>query len=207
MNQMIRLFVVGFFFALAADALAFEIQKTALYVFLREVKPIEEEAAKALEKEDYALALRKYREALKGYERIWKEYPDLADERPRGIDLMVDESIEKCKEVIDEIKDKGEAADELHQKLNEVITVDFSDEDIFKVAKALTFITDVNIIVDKAVFDKKNDALKSKVTFRTEKPWPLKAVIEHLCRQTGLDYSVEADHVFLSTRVKLDEAK
>ena len=196
-----------FLVALAANALAFEVRKTALYVFLHEVKPIEEKAAKALKEENYALALRKYKEALEGYEGIWKQYPDLANERPRGIDLMVDESIETCKKVIEEIKEKGEAADEFLQKLNETVTIDFSDEDVFKVAKALTFITDVNIIVDRTVFEEKNDALKSKVTLRTEQPWPLKTVIERLCRQTGLEYSIEDDHVFLSTRVKLDEQK
>lgn len=191
--------------ASASGAAAFEIRKTALYVFLHEVKPIEEEAATALEEEDYALALRKYREALKGYEGIWKEYPDLANERPHGIDLMVDESIETCKKVIAEIKQEGEAADEFFQKLGESVSVDFSGEDIFEVAKALTFLTDVNIIVDQTIFSEDNDALKSRITLRTEDPWPLRTIVERVCQETGLAYSVEEDHIFISTRIKLDE--
>ena len=191
----------------SSGALAFEVRKSALYIFLHEVKPIEEEAAKALREEDYALALRKFKEALRGYERIWKDYPDLADERPYGIDLMVDESIDTCKKIIAEIKDKGEAADAFYQKLNEPVTVDFSDKDIWDVAKALTFITDVNIIVDDTILRESNEALKSTVNVRTDKPLPLESVIKKLCQQTGLAYSVEADHVFISTRVKLDEHK
>lgn len=189
----------------ASHAVGFEIRKTAVYVYLHEVKPIEEEAAKALEKKDYALALRKYKEALKGYEGIWKGYPDLANERPRGIDLMVDESIETCKEIIEEIKEEGEALDEFLQKLGESVSVDFSGEDIFEVAKALTFLTDVNIIVDQTIFSEENDILKSKITLRTEEPRPLRTIIERVCQEAGLAYSVEDDHVFISTRIKLDE--
>jgi hypothetical protein len=200
-------FCICFLLYSAASARAFEIRKTALYVFLHEVKPIEEKAAKALEQKDYALALRRYREALQGYERIWKDYPDLPNERPRGIDLMVDESIDTCKKIIEEIKEKGEAADEFLQKLDEPVSIDFADQNIFNVARALTSITDVNIIVDQTVFEKKNDALKSKVSIRTEQPWALRTVIERLCQETGLAYSVEEDHVFLSTRVKLDKQK
>lgn len=186
---------------------AFQIEKSALYVFLHEVKPIEEQAAGALEKKDYALALRKYREALRGYETIWKEYPDLANERPHGVDRMVDESIETCKKIIEEIKEQGEAQDEFYQKLNEPIRVNFSDEHVRGVAKALTFLTDVNIIVDEAVLDDSNRSLKSRVTLKTDKPWPLRTILTRLCQQTGLAYSIESDHVFISTRVKLDQAK
>jgi hypothetical protein len=120
---------------------------------------------------------------------------------------MVDESIETCEKVIKDIKEKGEAADDFHQKLNQHVNVDFANDDIFKVARALTFLTDVNIIVDQTVFDEKNDVLKPNVSIRTETPWPLRTLIERLCEQTGLAYSIEADHVFLSTRVKLDEQK
>ncbi len=189
----------------ASHVNGFEIRKTALYVYLHEVKPIEEEAAEALEEKDYALALRKYKEALKGYEGIWKEYPDLQNERPYGIDLMVDESIETCKKIIAEIKEEGEASDEFLQKLGEPLTVDFSGEDIFEVAKALTFLTDVNIIVDQTIFSEENEVLKSKITLRTEEPSPLRTIIEKVCQETGLAYSVEDDHVFISTRIKLDD--
>jgi hypothetical protein len=186
---------------------AFQVEKSALQVFLHDVKPIEEEAAEALKEKDYAPALRKYREALRGYEDIWKNYPDLANERPRGIDRMVDESIEACKKVIEEIKEKGEAQDEFYQKLTEPIRVNFADEHIRGVAKALTFLTDVNIIVDETVFGESNKTLKSRVTLKTDEPWPLRTIIARLCQQTGLAYSIEADHVFISTRVKLDRAK
>ncbi len=193
--------------AVSAGAGAFQIEKSALYVFLHEVKPIEEEAAKALKEEKYALALRKYREALRGYERIWKDYPDLASSRPYGIDQMVDESIEGCKKIIEKIKDKGEAQDAFYLKLSGAVRVDFSDRDIYSVARALTFLTDVNIIVDKTVFTDSNEALSPRVTVRTDEPWPLRTIITRLCQQTGLAYSIEADHVFISTRVKLDEQK
>lgn len=186
---------------------AFQIEKSALYVFLHEVKPIEEEAAKALEKEDYSLALRKYREALRGYERMWKDYPDLTNERPYGIDQMVDESIETCKKVIEEIKEQGEAQDKFHKKLNEAVRVNFSNEHIRDVAKALTFLTDANIIVDETVFGGSSPTLKPRVTIKTDEPWPLRTILTRLCQQTGLAYSVEVDHVFISTRVKLDKAK
>ena len=186
---------------------AFQVEKSALYTFLHEIKPIEEEAAEALEKENYAPALRKYREALRGYEAIWKDYPDLANERPHGIDRMVDESIDACKKVIEEIKEKGEAQDAFYQKLAEPIWVNFSDEHIRGVAKALTFLTDVNIIVDETVIGDSNKTLKSRVTLKTDEPWPLRTVIARLCQQTGLAYSIEADHVFITTRVKLDQAK
>lgn len=205
MKKTVMFVVLGLLLLLSKAAPAFQIEKSALYVFLHEVKPIEEEAAKALEKQDYALALRKYREALKGYERIWKDYPDLANERPFGIDQMVDESIETCKKIIEEIKEKGEAQDEFYQKLNLAVRVDFSDEHIRSVAKALTFLTDVNIIVDETVFADSNKALDPRVTVRTDQPWPLRTIITRLCQQTGLAYSIEADHVFISTRVKLDE--
>ncbi|UCD55981.1 MAG: hypothetical protein JSV16_08990, partial [Candidatus Hydrogenedentota bacterium] len=102
---------------------ALELQKSALFVFLHEVKPIEEEAEKALNEKNYALALRKYREALRGYERIWKDYPNLANERPHGIDGMVDESIDTCKKIIEEIKDEGEAQDKFYQKLDKPVHV------------------------------------------------------------------------------------
>jgi len=207
LRKPVWLLCLCFLLYFTTDTLAFEIRKTALYVFLHEVKPIEEKAAKALEEEDYALALRRYKEALQGYERIWKEYPDLANERPYGIDLMVDESIDTCKKIIEEIKEKGVAADEFLQRLDEPVSIDFTDEDLFKVAKALTSVTEVNIIVDQTVFKGKNDALKSKVSIRTEQPRPLRTIIEQLCQQTGLAYSVEVDHVFLSTRIKLDKQK
>ncbi len=186
-------------------ATAFQIEKSALYVFLHEVKPIEEEAAEALEQKDYAHALRKSKEAQRGYERIWKDYPDLADERPFGIDRMVDEATENCKKIIEEIREQGEAQDEFHQKLNETVRVDFSDEHIRGVAKALTFLTDVNIIVDETALTESNRSLNPRVNVRTEEPWPLKTILTRLCQQTGLAYSVETDHVFISTRVKLDE--
>lgn len=194
--------VVALCFSVRAGA--FEIRKSALFVYLHEVKPIEEEAAKAVEDEDYALALRKYREALQGYERIWKDYPDLDDQRPRGIDRLVDDSIRQCKKVIDEIKDEGEAQDEFYQKLNEAVRVDFDEEDIFDVARSLTFLTDVNIIVDETVFGESNAMLKRTVTIRSDVPLPLRTVVSRLCQQTGLAYSIEKDHVFISTRVKLD---
>ncbi len=186
---------------------AFQLEKSALYVFLHEIKPIEEAGAKALEKEDYALALRKYREALRGYEGMWKDYPYMANERPYGMDLMVDEAIEACRDVIEEIRERGEAQDEFYQQLNESVMVDFSKEHIRKVAKALTFLTDTNIIVDETVLDDPNPVLRSHVTIKTDKPWPLRMIISHLCRQTGLAYCVEADHVFISTRVKMDRSK
>ncbi len=186
---------------------AFEIQKSALFVFLHEVKPIEEQAAEALEGKDYALALRKYREALRGYENIWKDYPNLPDERPHGIDRMVDESIECCKKVIEEIKDKGEAQDKFYQKLNQLVQVDFSEEDVRNVAKSLTFLTDVNIIVDETVLAESKGLLDSEVSIRTDNPLPLRTIITRICQQTGLAYSIEDDHVFISTRVKLDEQK
>jgi hypothetical protein len=207
MKKAILILAVLLILAASAGAGAFQIEKSALYVFLHEVKPVEEEAAKALKEEKYALALRKYREALRGYERIWKDYPDLASLRPYGIDQMVDESIEGCKKIIEKIKDKGEAQDAFYLKLSEAVRVDFSDRDIYSVAKALTFLTDVNIIVDKTVFTDSNEALSPRVTVRTDEPWPLRTIITRLCQQTGLAYSVEADHVFISTRVKLDEQK
>jgi hypothetical protein len=188
-------------------ATAFEVQKSALFVFLHDVKPVEEAAAKALEDENYALALRKYREAAAGYERIWKEYPDLPNERPLGIDRMVDDSLEKCEKIIKEIREKGEAQDEFYQKLNEPIRVDFPDEDIRNVARSLTFLTDVNIIVDETIFRGSNDALNPQVSVRTNQPWPLKTIITRMCQQTGLAYSIEDDHVFISTRIKLDDQK
>ena len=194
-------------FLLSVAAQAFQIEKSALYVYLHEAKPIEEKAAKALEEEDYALALRRYREALRGYERIWKDYPDLENERPLGIDRMVDESIEACKNIIEEIKEEGEAQDEFHRKLNKAVRVDFSDEHIRSVAKALTFLTDVNIIVDETVFSHSNQGLNPRGTVRTGEPWPLRTIITRLCQQAGLAYSIEADHIFISTRVKLDEQK
>ncbi|RJP71452.1 MAG: hypothetical protein C4532_07415 [Candidatus Abyssobacteria bacterium SURF_17] len=207
MKRAALLLSISFSLLCLAEAAAFQIQKSALFVYLHEVKPIEEEGAKALQEEAYALALRKYREALRGYERIWKEYPDLPNERPYGIDRMVDESIETCKKTIDEIKDRGEAEDEFYQKLNQMVQVDFAEEDIRGVAKSLTFLTDVNVIVDETVISAPNDALDTHVTMRTENPLPLRAVIAHICRQTGLAYSIEEDHVFISTRVKLDEQK
>lgn len=207
MKKAILILAVLLILAASAGAGAFQIEKSALYVFLHEVKPIEEEAAKALREEKYALALRKYREALRGYERIWKDYPDLASSRPYGIDQMVDESIEGCKKIIEKIKDRGEAQDAFYLKLSEAVRVDFSDRDIYSVAKALTFLTDVNIIVDKTVFTDSNEALSPRVTVRTDEPWPLRTIITRLCQQTGLAYSIEADHVFISTRVKLDEQK
>jgi hypothetical protein len=189
----------------AMGANAYEIEKSALFVFLHEVKPIEEDGAKAIKQKNYALALRKYREALRGYQRIWKDYPNLPHERPFGLDHMVDESITDCKKVIEEIKDKGEAEDKFYQKLNQMVRVDFVEMDVRDVAKSLTFLTDVNIIVDETVFDKSNKVLKRKVNIRTDDPLPLKTIITRMCEETGLAYSIESDHVYISTRVKLDE--
>lgn len=207
MNRAMLLLAVSLLCVFAVEAKAFEIQKSALFVFLHEVKPIEEEGMKALKDENYALALRKYKEALRGYERIWKDYPNLPQERPYGIDHMVDDSITVCKKVIEEIKDKGEAQDEFYQKLNQLVRVDFVEKDIRSVAKSLTFLTDVNIIVDETVLEESTDALKREVNIRTDDPLPLKAIIARMCEQTGLVYSIESDHVYISTRVKLDEQK
>ncbi|MBI5118627.1 hypothetical protein HZA56_19330 [Candidatus Poribacteria bacterium] len=193
------------FAAITPNARAFEIQKSALYVFLHEVKPIEEEAAKALDEKNYALALRKYREALRGYERIWKDYPNLANERPHGIDHMVDESIDTCKKAIDRNREKGEAQDAFYQKLNEAVGVDFSNQDIREVAKLLTSLTDVNIIVDQTIFYRPSKTLNPKISIRTDQPRSLRTIIADICQQAGLAYSIEVDHVFISTRVKLDE--
>lgn len=189
----------------SVDVRAFQIQKSALFVFLHEVKPIEEQAAEALEEKDYALALRKYREALRGYEKIWKDHPNLPDERPYGIDRMVDESIECCKKVIEDIKDKGEAQDKFYQKLNQLVQVDFSEQNVHSVAKSLTFLTDVNIIVDETALAQSNGVLNSHVSLRTDNPLPLRTIITRICQQIGLAYSIQDDHVFISTRVKLDE--
>jgi len=186
---------------------AFEIRKSALYVFLHEVKPIEEEATKALNGENYALALRKYKEALQGYERMWKDFPDLPSERPLGIDRMVDESIETCKKIIEEIRDEGEAQDKFYKKLSESIRVDFSNQDIREVVKMLTFLTDVNIIMDEMVFTVSNEALDPHITIASKDPLSLKTIISRICQQTGLTYSVEADYVFITTRVKMDRQK
>jgi hypothetical protein len=199
------LIIVAFFVFIPSTVFTFEVQKSALFAFLHEVKPIEEEATKALKEKNYALALRKYREALKGYERIWKEYPDLASERPYGIDRMVDESIATCKEIIDDIKEEGEAQDEFYQELNQLIRVDFKQADVRSVAKMLTFLTDVNIIVDDTVFSESNDALTPQITLRIDEAIPLKKVIFRICELTGLACSIEKDHVFLSTRIKLDK--
>lgn len=203
----IFLFAFALFVFTTSTVFAFEVEKSALYVFLHEVKPIEEEATKALKEKNYALALRKYREAVKGYERIWKEYPNLADERPYGIDRMVDESIATCNTIIEDIKEEGEAQDEFYQELNQLIRVDFKQEDVRNVAKMLTFLTDVNIIIDDTVFSKSNDALTPQVTLRIDEAIPLKKVIFRICELTGLACSIEKDHVFLSTRVKLDKQK
>lgn len=193
--------------AVCSTANAFEVRKSALFVFLHEVKPVEEEAAKALEEKNYALALRKYREALNGYERIWREYPSLTEERPHGLDRMVDESIATCKKVIDQIKDEGEAQDNFYQKLNQLIYVDFEKKDVRKVARLLSSLTDANIIVDETVFSDSNGALNPEINIRTDEAVPLKKVIVCICDQTGLAYSVETDHVFISTRVKLDSQR
>jgi hypothetical protein len=195
---------IAFALLLTIEADAFEVRKTALFVYLHEVKPIEEDAARALKEKDYATALRKYREALRGYERIWKEYPDLSNDRPYGIDRLVDDSIKTCRKAIEDIKDKGEAEDSFYRQLNQPIRVDFEGEDICAVAKSLTFLTDVNVIVDETVFDKSNGVLKRKITVRSDNPIPLRTVISQMCQQTGLAYSVEEDHVFISTRIKLD---
>ena len=189
----------------AATTAAFEVKKTALFVFLHEVKPVEEEATKALKEKNYALALRKYREALKGYERIWKDYPQLPEERPYGIDRMVDESISTCKKIIEEIKEQGEAQDKFYQELNQLIRVDFDQEDVRNVAKMLTFLTDVNIIIDDTAFSESNQALNPKVSLRIDEAIPLKKVIIRVCELTGLACSIEIDHVYLSTRIKLDK--
>lgn len=205
MKKSFLLLSAGLILLTAIEASAFEVRRSALFMFLHEAKPIEEEATKALEEEDYALALRKYREAVKTYERIWKEYPDLQKERPQGIDRMVDEAIDTCEKIIDEIREKGESQDEFYQKLNEAIRVDFSDEDVRDVARSLTFLTDINIIVDGTVFSTSNDALNPRVNIRTTQPWPIRTIITRMCQQTGLAYSIEKDHVFISTRIKLDQ--
>jgi len=207
MKKAVLFLSASLFMLTAVEARAFEVRRSALYIFLHEAKPIEEEATKALKEEDYALALRKYREAVKGYERIWKDYPNLEKERPQGIDRMVDEAIDICEKIIKEIKEKGEAQDEFYQKLNEAIRVDFSDEDVRAVARSLTFLTEINVIVDETVFSSSNDALNPRVNIRTSQPWPLRTIITRMCQQTGLAYSIEEDHVFISTRVKLDEQK
>jgi hypothetical protein len=199
--------LVIFLVAGPTKAASFEVQKSALFVFLHEVKPIEEEATKALKENDYALALRKYREALKGYERIWQEYPNLPQERPRGIDRMVDDSMDACKKIIEEIKEQGEAQDEFYQKLNQLIRIDFEEKDVRSVAKMLTFLTDVNIIVDDTVFAEPDGALKPNISLRVDEAVPLRKVIVRICELTGLAYAVECDHVFLTTRVKLDSQK
>lgn len=207
MKKAVLLLCACLFMLTAVEARAFEVRKSALFMFLHEAKPIEEEATKALREEDYALALRKYRETVKAYERIWKDYPNLEKERPHGIDRMVDEATDTCEKIIKEIKEKGEAQDEFYQKLNEAIRVDFSDEDVRAVARSLTFLTGINIIVDETVFSASNDALKPRVNIRTNQPWPLRTIITRMCQQTGLAYSIEDDHVFISTRIKLDEEK
>jgi len=194
-------------FVLISGANALEVRKSALYVFLHEVKPLEEDATSALNGKNYALALRKYREALAGYERIWKEYPDLPKERPYGIDRMVDESMATCKKIIDEIKEEGEAQDEFYQKLSQMIRIDFHKKDIRAVAKALTFLTDVNIIVDDTVFANSNQVLNPEITLRVDEAVPLRKIIMSLCEQMGLAYSIESDHIFISTRVKIDNQK
>ena len=191
----------------SAGSWAFEVQKSALFVFLHEVKPIEEEATKALKQENYVLALRKYREALQGYQRIWKDFPDLPNERPRGIDRMVDDSIEVCKKIIEEIKNEGEAQDEFYKKLREAIQVDFSNQDIRDVVKLLTSLTDVNIILDEMVFTDSNEAIDPHITIITEKPLPLRTIITRICQQVGLTYSIETDYVYITTRVRMDEQK
>jgi hypothetical protein len=207
MKRHIILFAI--FVALVPSGLssAFEIEKSPLYVYLHEVKPIEEEAAKALKDEDYALALRRYKEALRKYEGIWKDYPDLANQRPYGIDRMVDDSIETCRKVIEEIKEQGEAQDEFYQKLSAPVRISFTDKHIREVAKALTFLTDVNIIIDEAALTSSSPTLNPTVTIKTQEPWPLRTILARLCRQTGLAFSIEDDHVFISTRVKLDKVK
>ena len=190
---------------LSTDSAAFEIEKSALFVYLNEVKPLEEEGLEALKEKDYALALRKYREALKGYEKIWKDYPDLPQERPYGLDKMVDESITTCKKVVEEIREKGEAQDEFYQKLRQMVRVDFDKKDIRNVAKMLTFLTDVNIIVDDTVFSDANEVLNPEISLRSDLAMPLNKVIIRICELTGLAYSIETDHVFITTRVKLDK--
>ncbi|MHC4745424.1 MAG: hypothetical protein ACYS8Z_26215 [Planctomycetota bacterium] len=120
---------------------------------------------------------------------------------------MVDESIEMCKKIIENIKEAGEAQDEFYQKLTRPVRVNFTNEHIRNVAKALTFLTDVNIIVDETVFNSSDYSLDPHVTLRTEKEWPLRTILMRLCRQTGLAFSIETDHVFISTRVKLDQMK
>lgn len=207
MKERIVSYIVCIALFLPVAASAFEIEKTPLYVFLHESKPVEEEGAKALEDGDYALALRKYREALQKYEDIWKTFPDLANARPHGIDRMVDESIENCKKIIEDIKEAGEGQDEFYQKLAKPVRVNFTHEHIRDVAKALTFLTDVNIIVDETVFNTPGTTLNPYVTLKTEEAWPLKTILTRLCRQSGLAFSIEADYVFISTRVKLDKTK
>jgi hypothetical protein len=192
-------------FSVMSDA--YEIKRSALFVFLHEVRPIEDEAAKALEERNYAVALRKYRDALSGYEGIWKEYPQLPQERPYGIDRLVDESITNCKKIIEAIKDQGEAQDEFYQKLNQLIRVDFEKDDVRRVAKLLTSLTDVNIIVDETIFGSSAAALKPEISVRTDDAVPLRKIIISICDQTGLSYSIEKDHIFISTRVKLDSQK
>jgi len=118
---------------------------------------------------------------------------------------MVDESISTCKKIIDEIKDEGEAQDDFYQKLSQLIRVDFNQQDVRDIARMLTFLTDVNIIIDDTVFSQNNETLKPEVSLRIDEAIPLRKVIIRVCELTGLAYSIETDHVYLSTRIKLDK--
>lgn len=186
---------------LAGCSLSFVAQTEGgpLFQILHVAKPIEREAAEALRKKDYALAIRQYREALRTYKKIKEDFPNLAEMEPRGLDVVLDQGIKDCERIIENIREKGEKKDPFLINLKTPVVLDFKDQDFRDVMMVLSKVTGVSIVVEKTIFSDQGGKIDPKVSIRLDDAIPLEEAIHWLTKLKGCDYELADDFVFVST--------
>lgn len=177
--------------------------RTPLFVYLHIIRPVEDQAEQALDAGLKAEAYTLYLRTLRGYQALDNSVPDWSRVQPAGLQGLVQAGLAQAERKVQELRPAAEKENAFLHKLQQPVNVNFDGQNIRDVCKLLTKLTDVNIILDSDLFPLGGP--DPRVTLRVDRGVPLLEVIQLIVQQKGLAYSIEEDHVYISTRVEIDE--
>ncbi len=173
-----------------------------LFVYLHVLQPLETQAEAAREAGDEAEANRLTLRSLRGYQALDQEAGTWQRIRPYGLQDLVREGLARTAAAVEELRAAAAAEDAMLRRLNQPVNVDVEAMHIREVAKLLTALTDVNVVVDDTLFSQPGS--NPKVTLRVDREVPLLQVIRLIVQRKGLAYAIEEDYVYISTRTGID---
>ena len=177
--------------------------RSPLFIYLHVLQPLEAQGAEAREAGESAVAYRLYLRALRRYQALDHEAGDWRGVRPQGLQQLVRAGLVRCETAVTELRPEAEKDDRLLQRLNQMVNLDVKEMHLRDVAKLLTTLTDVNVVVDDTLFPVPGP--DPTVTLRVDRDVPLLQVIRLLVQQKGLAYAIEEDYVYISTRTRIDD--